>query len=129
MRILNKAFYCIAFVLFSIAVPVFAAPTLGEQAIEISKEVRAPDAVNLSLFESNTAEASMIKAKIFELLDQGKNKEQILQYLSERYGKQIRYAPGFDWATALLWIVPGILALFFFAFAIWLFTKARRKTS
>lgn len=87
----------------------FAAPSIRDQAIEISKELRDPGAVNQSLYESNAPQAAELKAKIYQLLENGESRENVLEYFASRYGKQIRYDPPVDPWTAALWVVPAVL--------------------
>lgn len=66
---------------------------IARLSIDISKELRCPMATNQNLFESETAIASELKAQIYLMLQQGKSREQILDFMVERYGEQIRYQP------------------------------------
>ena len=102
MRLALRLILCF-FLAFSTASTVFAAPSIRDQAIEISKELRDPGAVNQSLYESNAPQAAELKAKIYQLL------ENVLEYFASRYGKQIRYDPPVDPWTAALWVVPAVL--------------------
>ncbi len=84
---------------------------IARLSIDISKELRCPMATNQNLFESETAIASELKAQIYLMLQQGKSREQILDFMVERYGEQIRYQPSLNAGTALLWLGPVILLL------------------
>ena len=112
MRLALRLILCF-FLAFSTASTVFAAPSIRDQAIEISKELRDPGAVNQSLYESNAPQAAELKAKIYQLLENGESRENVLEYFASRYGKQIRYDPPVDPWTAALWVVPAVL------FAVW----------
>ncbi|WP_315972981.1 cytochrome c-type biogenesis protein [Shewanella sp. NFH-SH190041] len=78
---------------------------------EIARELRCPMSVNQSLFDSNAQIANELKGHIFRLLDEGKTKDDIIDYLTARYGEKIRYSPGLSGGTALLWFGPGLLLL------------------
>ncbi|QNH97618.1 cytochrome c-type biogenesis protein [Shewanella algae] len=84
---------------------------IARLSIDISKELRCPMATNQNLFESETAIASELKAQIYLMLQQGKSREQILDFMVERYGEQIRYQPTLNAGTALLWLGPVLLLL------------------
>ncbi|MGI3003770.1 cytochrome c-type biogenesis protein [Shewanella algae] len=84
---------------------------IAHLSIDISKELRCPMATNQNLFESETAIASELKAQIYLMLQQGKSREQILNFMVERYGEQIRYQPSLNAGTALLWLGPIVLLL------------------
>ena len=60
MRLALRLILCF-FLAFSTASTVFAAPSIRDQAIEISKELRDPGAVNQSLYESNAPQAAELK--------------------------------------------------------------------
>lgn len=106
-----------------------SAMSLQEQAIGISKELRDPSAVNQSLYESNAPQAAQLKAKIYELLKEGKNKEEIFKYFADRYGSQIRYLPELEGSTMALWIVPAGLILLVGVAAGVLFIKRKKVIS
>lgn len=106
MKLALRLILCF-FIAFSTASASFAASSIRDQAIEISKELRDPGAVNQSLYESNAPQAAELKAKIYQLLENGQTREDILDYFAARYGKQIRYDPPVDPWTAALWVVPA----------------------
>ncbi|MGI2260471.1 cytochrome c-type biogenesis protein [Shewanella sp. GXUN23E] len=78
---------------------------------EIARELRCPMSVNQSLFDSNAQIANELKGHIFRLLDEGKSKNEIIDYLVQRYGEKIRYSPGLSGGTALLWFGPVLLLI------------------
>ena len=84
---------------------------LREEATEISKLLRCPASVNLTLYESETAIASELKAQIYLQLQQGKERDAVIDFIVQRYGEQIRYKPALTAGTALLWAAPGGLLL------------------
>ena len=108
MRLTIRLFFCFL-IAFSAVSTAFAAPSIRDQAIEISKELRDPGAVNQSLYESNAPQSAELKAKIYQLLENGQTRKDILDYFAARYGKQIRYDPPVDPWTAALWVVPAVL--------------------
>ena len=94
MRLALRLILCF-FIAFSTSSTVFAAPSIREQAIAISKELRDPGAVNQSLYESNAPQAAELKAKIYQLLENGESRENVLEYFASTESK-------FD--TILRWI-------------------------
>lgn len=88
-------------------------PNLGasyqQQAIEISKVLRCPMATNQTLFESQAPIAHELKGQIFSLLEQGYKRDEILDFMVQRYGEKIRYQPEFKSATLALWLGPLVL--------------------
>ena len=90
-----------------------AAPLTGQalrtEATEIAKLLRCPASVNLTLYESETAIASELKAQIYLQLQHGQEREAIIDFIVQRYGEQIRYKPALTAGTALLWGAPWLL--------------------
>lgn len=128
MKLALRLILCF-FIAFSTASASFAAPSIRDQAIGISKEVRDPGAVNQSLYESNAPQAAELKAKIYQLLENGQTREDILDYFAARYGKQIRYAPPVDPWTAALWVVPAVLFAGLVLTALFLILRRKKEKS
>lgn len=101
---------------------------IREEAISISKDLRCPASLNQSLFESEKPIASELKAKIYELLRDGKSKEEIFKFFADRYGEQIRYAPEVSKSTAILWILPAGLIVVLIGGGFLMFSKRRKQT-
>lgn len=128
MKLALKLFLCF-FIVFCGAPSAFSAPSLRDQAIEISKELRDPAAVNQSLYESNAPQAAELKAKIYQLLENGESRENVLDYFAARYGKQIRYDPPVDLWTAALWVVPSALFAGLLLIALFLILRRKKENS
>lgn len=77
-----------------------------------------------SLYESEAPIAAELKGLIYKKLAAGESKEQILTFLSERYGEQIRYEPAMNASTAMLWLFPAFL---FLAIFIWFVIAVLRR--
>lgn len=45
---------------------------------------------------------------IYEKLREGQTREQIFDFMVERYGEQIRYEPDMNAGTAALWAAPWV---------------------
>ena len=88
-----------------------AGPEKLTLAMDIARELRCPMATNQSLFESENAIASELKAQIYLMVNEGKSREQILDFMTQRYGEQIRYQPKLGINTVLLWGAPLLLFL------------------
>lgn len=81
---------------------------LSKEAIEISKLLRDPASANYTLFDSESAIAGELKARIYEQLRAGRTREEIFDFMVERYGEMIRYEPELNRGTALLWAAPWL---------------------
>lgn len=79
------------------------------------QELRCPQCQNNNIADSNATIATDMRAKTLELLKQGKNKDEVVDYMIERYGNFVTYDPPMTPATVLLWALPIALLLFGFA--------------
>ncbi|WP_051484631.1 cytochrome c-type biogenesis protein [Shewanella waksmanii] len=82
--------------------------TLG---FDIAKSLRCPMATNQTLFDSQNQIANELKAEIFIQLEQGRSKQQIIDFMVARYGEKIRYMPSLSAGTAPLYLIPISLVL------------------
>lgn len=98
---------------------------LSQEAIAISKLLRDPASANYTLFDSESAIAGELKASIYEQLRAGRTREEIFDFMVERYGEMIRYEPDFNSGTALLWAAPW-LAVAAACFFLWRRMRVRR---
>lgn len=72
----------------------------------LTQELRCPQCQNNNIADSNAQIAVDMRAKVFELLREGKSKQDIVDYMVERYGNFVTYNPPLTPATALLWVLP-----------------------
>lgn len=75
------------------------------------QELRCPQCQNNNIADSNATIATDMRHKTLELLKQGKNKSEVVDYMIERYGNFVTYDPPITPATILLWIMPVALIL------------------
>ena len=78
----------------------------------LTQELRCPQCQNNNIADSNATIAVDMRAKVFELLNEGKNKDEIVDYMVQRYGNFVTYNPPITPATVLLWVLPLCLLLF-----------------
>ena len=81
---------------------------LRDEAISIAKVLRCPVSPNLTLYDSESQIASELKGVIYEKLREGQTREQIFDFMVERYGEQIRYEPDMNAGTVALWAAPWV---------------------
>ena len=62
------------------------------------------------LREPQTIAADM-RLKVYELMQQGQSKDQIIAYMVARYGHFVSYEPPLTAGTLLLWLVPGLFVI------------------
>ena len=84
------------------------------RARNISKNIRCMVCQNQSIDDSNAPLAKDLRILIREKIKEGRNNEEIYNFLTERYGDFILLKPPFKLSTLLLWLLP----LVFFAIGI-----------
>lgn len=97
---------------------VHAAPvvTPGDPALEarvqaLAAELRCLVCQNQNLAESHAELALDLKNQVREQLRAGRTPEQVLAFMTERYGDFVRYRPPWKASTWLLWLGPALLLL------------------
>jgi len=89
----------------------FSAPELEIRYHILSDELRCPKCQNQTIADSNAPIAKDLRFLLHQQLEAGASDEQILAFMVERYGEFVRYRPGLDSNTAVLWYAPAILTL------------------
>ncbi len=108
------------------AQPASADPVLEERVNKLAKELRCLVCQNETLADSQADLAEDLRGQIREQMKAGKSDKEIVDYLTQRYGKFILYNPPVDPTTYLLWFGPFLLLLagLFFLFR---YVKQRRE--
>jgi len=76
---------------------------------ELVDELRCLVCQNQTIAESNAELAQDMKRKTHELVMQGKSKEEISDFMVQRYGNFVQYKPPVTPTTYLLWTGPFII--------------------
>ena len=97
-----------------------------QQFRELTMQLRCPKCQNNSIADSNSMIASDMRQKVYELMQQGQTKEQVVDYMVDRYGYFVTYEPPITPFTLLLWLLP---ALFLAAGAWMIIRRAHRIKS
>ena len=95
-----------------------------EQYRDLTASLRCPKCQNNSIADSNAMIAADMRQKVYELMQQGKTKGQIVDYMVARYGHFVSYEPPLTAGTVLLWLGPGLFVL---AGAGVIIARARRR--
>lgn len=89
----------------------FASDAERERFRELTKELRCPKCQNQDIADSNAPIAADLRKEIFRMLGEGKDNQQIIDFMVDRYGDFVRYKPALTGKTALLWFGPAGLLL------------------
>lgn len=106
--------------------PAFDDPATQARYEDLIDEIRCATCQNQSIKDSNAMLAEDLRREIREMIAEGRSNEEILVFLTDRYGEFVLYRPPVDERTALLWGAP-ILLLLIAGFV--LFRVVRRRTS
>lgn len=82
-----------------------------ERFRELTKELRCPKCQNQDIADSNAPIAADLRKEIFRMLGEGKDNQQIIDFMVDRYGEFVRYNPALSSKTAVLWFGPAGLLL------------------
>lgn len=87
----------------------FSDANLERRYHSLSDELRCPKCQNQTIADSNAPIAKDLRFLLHEQLESGASDEEILNFMVARYGEFVRYRPGLDSNTALLWYGPLLL--------------------
>lgn len=88
----------------------FNSPQERTRAVALAKSLRCPQCQNQNLVESNSPIAYDLRLEVYQLVNEGKTDDQIIEVMTSRFGHFVNYKPPFQWNTALLWFAPfGLL--------------------
>ena len=112
MKRLVFTLFCLA--AFNPAYAKEAAPLAQDEAVEkrmvvISEELRCLVCQNESLAASRADLAQDLRREIREQIGQGKSDQEILDFMTGRYGDFVRYRPPLKGTTLFLWFGPFLL--------------------
>jgi cytochrome c-type biogenesis protein CcmH len=84
---------------------------LEARTLRISAELRCLVCQNQTVADSHAGLAEDLRRQVREQLQRGASDEQVMQFMTERYGDFVRYRPPFKAGTALLWTGPAVMLL------------------
>lgn len=76
--------------------------------LQLVAELRCVKCQNQNLAESNAELARDMRDKAYEMVIKGAKREDVVSYMTARYGDFVLYNPPFKAKTLLLWIGPPI---------------------
>lgn len=91
---------------------VFENPQIENDYLELSEELRCLVCQNQNLIDSNAELADDLRREVAKMLKQGNSKQQVTDFMVERYGDFVLYNPPFKAQTWLLWGGPFVLMFF-----------------
>lgn len=115
----------------AVATPQTAQPLFADAAVEarltlLSRELRCVVCQNESLSESPAELANDMRQEIRELMKAGKTDQEVIGFLTARYGDFVLFRPPFKPLTYLLWIGPFVFLGF--GVLVWFMALRARRT-
>jgi cytochrome c-type biogenesis protein CcmH len=108
------------------AQPLFADVAIENRLTLLSRELRCVVCQNEALSESPAELATDMRQEIRDLMKAGKTDQEVLTFLTSRYGDFVLFRPPFKPVTYLLWIGP--FAFLGFGVLVWFMALRARRT-
>src|SRR3954453_15102551 len=84
---------------------------LEARARDLSRELRCMVCQNQSIDDSDAPLARDLRLLVRDRLKAGDSDQQVLDFLTDRYGQFVLLRPRFGWDTAILWLAPAAVLL------------------
>lgn len=110
----------------STAQPLFAGEAIEARLTHLSRELRCVVCQNEALSESPAELAGAMRQEIRDLMKAGKSDQEVLDFLTSRYGDFVLFRPPFKPLTYLLWAGPFLFLGF--GVLVWFVALRARQT-
>ena len=84
-------------------------PALQARYEHLARLLRCPKCQNETIAESPAGVAVDLRREVRRMLVEGRSDQEILDFMSERFGDFVLYKPPFTARTVLLWLAPALL--------------------
>ena len=89
----------------------FKSDSNQKRALSLAHSLRCPQCQNQNLIDSNSPVAQDLRLEVYEMVDEGKSDDEIVEFMTSRYGDFVLYKPRLDAKTYVLWIGPFALLI------------------
>ncbi|TSA38974.1 MAG: cytochrome c-type biogenesis protein CcmH [Methylococcaceae bacterium] len=94
----------------------------------LTSELRCLVCQNQTIADSNAELAADLRRQVYEMLQQGQTPEEIIAFMTARYGDFVLYKPPFKIKTSVLWLGPLVFLSIGLLMVFWLIrTMAQKK--
>ena len=93
----------------------------------LTAELRCPQCQNQNIADSNAIVAVDMRQKTYELVRQGQERQQVLDYMINRYGDFVHYQPPLNRYTLWLWLSPVLMLTLLLGTAIYRRSKQSQQ--
>lgn len=110
------------------AQPTLNDPVAAKREVELAKQLRCLVCQNETIADSRAGLAVDLRNKLREQMAAGKSDEEIIAFMTERYGDFVLYRPPLKATTVLLWVGPFLLLAIGILIG-WRAVRARARTA
>ena len=89
----------------------FESDTQRQLFLELTAVLRCPMCQNQNIADSDAMIAHDMRRKVYQLLQQGQSKQDIIAFMRTRYGDFVYYQPPVTPLTMWLWLLPIVFAI------------------
>ena len=89
----------------------FESPEVEAEYNQLIDELRCLVCQNQNLAGSDADLAKDLRRETYQMLSAGKSRQEVIDFMVERYGDFVLYRPQFKSSTYLLWLGPFLLLL------------------
>jgi cytochrome c-type biogenesis protein CcmH len=107
------------------AVPTEQDPVADARAVKLEEQLRCLVCQNQTIAESNADLAADLRRQVREQIAAGKSDDEIVDFMTSRYGDFVLYKPPFKATTVLLWTGPALLLVAGFGVLLGVLRKRR----
>ena len=95
----------------------FDDPNQRKTFLELTAVLRCPMCQNQNIADSDAMIAHDMRRKVYQLMQEGQSKTQVIDFMKQRYGDFVYYQPPVNKVTIWLWVLPVMFAfVMLFAF-------------
>lgn len=87
----------------------FKTPEQEQQYKQLVDELRCLVCQNQNLADSNAELAQDLRQEVYEMIQQGRSNEEIIDFMVARYGDFVLYRPPLKATTVILWVGPFLI--------------------
>lgn len=93
------------------AIPIGEDPQVQARMMNLASVLRCLVCQNQTIADSHADLAADLRNQIVEMIHQGKSDDEIMEYMTARYGDFVLYRPPIKTSTLLLWFGPLFLVV------------------
>lgn len=95
---------------------------------KLTAELRCPKCQNNDIADSNAPIAADLRREVHRMVEEGKSDQEVIAYMTARYGDFVLYKPKVNETTWMLWYGPFVL-LGIGAVVVLVLSRNRRRTA